>query len=179
MLPLRFRFVPACVVATFLSSLGCGSAGRGSFDGSIYRDGPIAFRVSPVPNEWRAIGVSHATLAFRDDKKQSTIVLNARCGHLDEDTPLKSLEAHILIGTTEREVIEEALVPMDAREALHAKIHAKLDGVARTLDLFVMKKDGCIYDFLRVSPAGATETRSSEFEEWVGTFHTLPGSGGT
>lgn len=177
MLPLRFRFVPACLVAAL--HLGCGGAGRGSFDGSIYRDGPIAFRISPAPNEWRAIGVSHATLAFRDDKKQSTVVLNARCGHLDEDTPLKSLEAHLLIGTTDREVLSEAIVPMDAREALHAKVRARLDGVPKTLHFYILKKDGCIYDFLRVSSPLDGDAHAPDFEEWVGSFHTLPGAGGT
>jgi len=157
---------------------GCGS-GRGSFDGAIFRDGPISFRVNPVPNEWRAISVSHATLAFRDEKNQSTVVLNARCGHLDEDTPLKSLQAHLLIGTTEREIVSETIMPMDAREALHSKVYAKLDGVPRAFDIYILKKDGCVYDFLRIGAHGANETPTTDFDEWVATFRTLPGGGGT
>lgn len=173
--PLLFSLLGWLVLAP---SIGCGS-GRGSFDGAIFRDGPISFRVNPVPNEWRAISVSHATLAFRDEKHLATIVLNARCGRLDEDTPLKSLQAHLLIGTSEREIVSETIMSMDAREALHSNVHAKLDGVPRAFDIYILKKDGCVYDFVRVGPRGATETPTTDFDEWVATFRTLPGGGGS
>ena len=50
---------------------------------------------------------------------------------------------------------------------------AKWDGVPRHVDLFVAKKDGCIYDFVWIGEKAATP----EFGSFVRGFRTLQGSG--
>ncbi len=160
-----------------LLAAACGGAAHGSFDGGVYRDGPIAFRLPPVPPSWRRIDATDAALAFRDDPHEATVLLNARCRKPDDDTPLVALTNHLLMGSTEREFVSQKPEPFDGREALHTHVKAKWDGVPMELDVFVMKKDGCIYDFVYMAaPAGFAEG-SASFEAVVKGFHTLAGSG--
>ncbi len=160
-----------------VSSLGCTSSAR-SFDGNVFREGTqIAFHVPATPPTWRAVSVSHASLSFHDDVASASILVNAQCRRADEDTPLGSLTHHLLIGTTEREQTSQAVEPFDGREVMHTKVLAKLDGVPLAFDIFVLKKDGCIYDFVYVSPREYADAGGPPFEAWVRGFRTLPGSG--
>ena len=168
------------VVAFFLATacatcgLACaGAPGSGALDNGVYRQGPIAFQLPPAPASWRRIDISHASLAFRDDANAASILVNARCGKTYEDTPLVALTNQLVIGSTEREIGAQVVEPFDQREAVHTTMRAKWDGVPRHLDIFVAKKDGCVYDFVWIAPAPAT----AEFGRFVHGFRTLPGSG--
>ena len=60
------------------------------------------------------------------------------------DIPLKALRTHLLIGFTDREVIDEEVLAMDGREALRTHLVAKLDGVPREIVLQILKKNDCV-----------------------------------
>jgi hypothetical protein len=174
------------------SNVGCGGA-RAAFDGTTYRDGAVAFRLPPAPAGWRRIAVTDATLAFRDDAEDASILINARCGDRRADPPLEALRNHLIAGTTERVVSFEETIPFDAREAIHTHVVAKLDGVPMAYDIFVLKKDDCVYDFVRVfapsrnaseapsgaraADAGAATPGMLTFESFVKRFRTLPNGG--
>src|SRR5688500_775511 len=93
--------------------LACGGArARGSLtvssSGAVYREGnKIAFQLPPVPGEWRRVEVSDASLAFRDDNHDASILVNARCLSADDRTPLVALTNHLLIGATERKYLSQ------------------------------------------------------------------------
>lgn len=169
--------VSVAVGVVALSVGGCSSGGR-SFDGNVFREGTIiAFRVPDPPPTWRKVAVSHASLSFHDEVAGASILVNAVCKKADEDTPLGALTNHLLMGTTERDLQSQEVEPFDGREALHTKVLAKLDGVPLAFDLFVLKKDGCIYDFAYVVPSEFAAAGQPPFEGWVRGFKTLPGSG--
>jgi hypothetical protein len=153
-----------------LSLLAC--AAQASFDGEVYRDGAIVFRVGPVPSGWRRVHVSDASLAFRDERNDASALVNARCRHPEDDTPLVALTNHLLMGTTERDVVLQETIPFDAREALHTLLRAKLDGVLMTYDIYVLKKDGCVYDFVYVAAPARAEAGLTAFERFVEGFRT-------
>ena len=123
---------------------------EGSRHGGVYREGPIAFTLPPAPSGWRAIDVKDASLAFRDDDNSASVLVNARCLSADDRTPLVALTNHLLIGATERKYLSQEVEPFDGREALHTKLEAKWDGVPMTIDVYVLSKDGCVYDFVYV-----------------------------
>jgi hypothetical protein len=164
-------------VATVMSVTACGGAGRQSFDGTVYRDGPIAFQIPPIPAGWRAVEVSGASLAYRDEAHGASVLINARCRRPDEGTPLVALTNHLLMGSTAREVVSQETEPFDGREALHTKMRAKWDGVPISFDIYVMKKDGCSYDFVYMGDPSAYDAGSLDFERFARGFRTLPGSG--
>src|SRR4030095_13677369 len=115
-------YVVSCVL-----SLGCAS---NAYDGRIYRNDDLAFRIGPVPEGWRPIEASDALLAFRDDGGKTTIAVNARCGLDGDDIPLSALTQHLFLQFTERHLESQDLVRMDGREALRTQIVAALDGVS-------------------------------------------------
>ena len=163
----------------------CGSA-RPAFDGTTYTSGQIAFRVPPAPPAWRRIDVDGAAIAFRDDAHDASVLVEAHCGERDEDVPLAALTNHLVMGTTQREISLEETIPFDQREALHTRMSAKLDGVPRAFDIYVLKKNGCVYDFVYVAapapaaPAGDGDARApegaAEFERFVMGFRTVGGA---
>ncbi|HEX7601455.1 MAG TPA: hypothetical protein VF316_07620 [Polyangiaceae bacterium] len=159
--------------ALAVTALSCG--GSKTFDGSVYRGGELAFRVGPIPSSWHRLDRNDAPLVFRDEAAQATVLVNGRCP--GDDAPLLALTAHLLIGTTERDIRSEETVPFDGREARHTIVTAKLDGVAKTLDLYVLKKDKCVYDFVYITAPDRYEAAGPAFQTFVTGFHTLPASG--
>jgi hypothetical protein len=169
---------PAPIRLALLWVLLASCASSAQFDGRVYKGERLAFEVPPVPTGWRRIDVSDASLAFRDDAHEASILVNGRCGHKDDDTPLVALTKHLIIGTTEREFVSEKLEPLDRREALHTILKAKLDGVLMQYDIFVMKKDGCIYDLVYVSSPDKFADGAPVFEQFARGFRAT-GSGGS
>jgi hypothetical protein len=167
--------VGAAACATAL--LAACAASRASFDGAVYRDGPVAFQLPSPPAGWRRVDVTDGSLAFRDDAHEGSVLVNARCTRPDDDTPLVALTNHLLIGATERDFTAQATEPLDGREALHSRVRAKWDGVPTELVVFVLKKDGCIYDLVYTAPAGKADAGAAEFVRFARGFRTLPGSG--
>lgn len=176
MLPARAS-VKIAVLACFTAIAGCGGS-QTRFDGAVFRDGKVAFRVNNVPAAWERISVTDASLAFRDAGHDGSILVNGRCGLRGvDDTPLSALTGHLVMGTTERELDAEVVVPLDSREALHTQMRAKLDGVKMAYDIFVLKKDGCVYDFVYVAPPDRAAAGSIDFEHFVMGFRTAgPGA---
>lgn len=146
---------------------GCASE---PFDGRVYRDDGLAFRVGPVPSAWRRIDVTHTLVAFRDDAQNATVALSGRCGKDGDDVPLESLTHHLFLQFTDRAVQGQERVQLDGRDALRTEMVAELDGVPKHFLVFVLKKDGCVYDFVRI---GATGGDSEAFERFVLGFRTM------
>ena len=181
-LALRAALVSPVALAFFallasLASGACGGARVGLDAGGVYRDEQVAFKIGEVPAGWRAVKVDAASLAYRDDAHRASALVNGRCGRKSDDTPLAALTNHLVMGTTAREIASEETIPFDGREALHTRMSAKLDGVPRAYDLYVLKKDGCVYDFAYVAEPRTFEAGVPGFERFVSGFHTLDGGG--
>lgn len=145
-----------------------------AFDGRVYRDAQVAFRVAAVPQPWRAIEADGARLAFRDEGAGATILIAARCGVPSDDAPLAALTGQLVMGTTDRAFELEENLPFDGREARHTRMTAKLDGVPMAYDLYVFKKDGCVYDLALVAPPDRVSSARDRFEAFATGFAALP-----
>jgi hypothetical protein len=73
--------------------------------------------------------------------------------------------------------VSQDVIPFDAREAQHTVMRAKLDGVDMQYDIYVLKKDGCVYDLVYVAPPAAFADGAARFEQFALGFHTV-GPGG-
>lgn len=143
----------------------CGGA---HFDGRRYDDGTLRFHTGPVPAAWRGIEADGTLLAFHDDRASATMALNARCGVDGDDVPLTSLTQHLFLQFTEREIKSQRELALDGRAALRTELVGKLDGVPKHFLVYVLKKDGCVYDFWRIGEAQADDT--GDFESFVRGF---------
>jgi hypothetical protein len=160
----------AVALASLTLALAPACGGGPSFDGRVYRNDELAFRVGPVPASWRRIDADAALIAYRDDATKATIAVNGRCGKDGDDVPLVALTHHLFLQFTEREVIDQRVLPMDGREAMRTEIVARLDGVPKHFTIFVLKKDGCVYDFLHIADTQAPGESRAEFERFVQGF---------
>ena len=159
----RFLLIAALV------GTGCASSG---FDGRVYHDGDLRFRVGPVPGTWRALELEGARLAYRDDAANATVALNARCGVDGDDVPLASLTQHLFLEFTDRVPVSQAALALDGREALRTEITASLDGVKKRYVVYVLKKDSCVYDFMYIAAADGGGSSLPEYERFVTGFAT-------
>ena len=144
------------------------------FDGATYRGDGFAFRVGPIPEGWRRIEVTETALAFRDDEHNATIATSARCGVDGEDVPLAALTRHLFLQFREQETEVSEVVPFDGREALHTVLRAKLDGVPKKFDVWVLKKDACVYDAYFIAEPGRFDGGVQGFRRFVEGFATVP-----
>jgi len=169
MLPLGLsRLLSAALVCTL--SIACAASG---FDGRVYHSGDLHFRVGQVPSVWRPISADDALVAFRDDPANATIAINGRC-HVDgDDVPLASLTQHLFLEFTNREVGSQKTLSLDGREAMRTEIDASLDGVKKHYVVYVLKKNGCVYDFMYIAEPGAGAGAVAAFDSFVQGFATL------
>jgi hypothetical protein len=130
---------------------GCGGA---SFDGRVFQNGELSFRVGPVPPEWHAIEATGSLVAFRDDSAPATIAVGGRCGKDGDDVPLEALTHHLFLAFTERNIENQVKVELDGREALHTELSAKLDKLRASHGIRDEEERLC-YDFWHVAPPGA------------------------
>jgi hypothetical protein len=167
-------------LAAWLIATAAGACATSSFDGSVFRGPRVSFQVAPIPASWHRLDVADSDLAFRDDAREASILVNSRCASSDSDAPLVALGGHLIMGTTDRHVTREEVIPFDGREALHTALTARLDGVPMAYDIYVLKKDGCVYDlvYLTVPAAGGGDAGGPpeappEWGQFVRGFHTL------
>ncbi len=66
--------------------------------------------------------------------------------------PLTALTHHLFLHFTDRELASQKTVELDGREALRSELTARLDGVPKHFVIYVLKKDGCVYDFMHIAP---------------------------
>jgi hypothetical protein len=151
-----------------------GGCGGPTFAGSVYRGTNFAFRVPEPPSGWKRIDVGKEALAFHDESTDATIAASGRCKVDGEDVPLRSLVQHLFLQFTDREVVSEEIVPFDGREALHTVVTAKLDGVPQQFDVWVLKKDGCVYDIYCFADPARFPEAVKPFRAFVQGFTTVP-----
>jgi hypothetical protein len=149
------------------------ACGAPAFDGTVYRGADVAFRIPAAPPGWERLEVSDASVAYRDEANGATIAVNGRCQG-EDDVPLAALTQHLFLRFTEQEIAKQEVVPFDGREAMHTVLSAKLDGVPKRFDVWVLKKDGCVYDLLFIADPTRFDAGAPAFERLVRGFATLP-----
>jgi hypothetical protein len=152
-------------------ALGCGA--DASFRRGIFHDGDVRFRIGGLGPAWERVAVTGSDLSFHNEAIAGVIAVNGDCDR-ENDPPLRQLLMQLVIGFTERDVVLEELLPLDGREAMHSIVRARLDGVPMMLDLYVLKKDECLYDFSYVAPPREFEKARVEFEAFVSDFRAAP-----
>ena len=160
------------LVAIALSSTVAGCAASG-LQGDVFQGQGFSFRIAPPPQGWERVDVSHASLAYRDAADGGTVVINGRCGVDGEDVPLEALTQHLFMRFTERQILEQQTFAFDKREALRTVLSAKLDGVPMKFDVWVLKKDGCVYDLGYMAAPQRFERGAAEFERFARGFSTV------
>ncbi len=171
------RWMACAGMVLLLGATACASAPQ--LEGNLYRGEGFSFRFDPPDDGgtgWRRLDHSHA-LAYRNDGHQASILVHGRCDLDSDDVPLVALKNHLFLQFTDREVHTEEVVPFDGREALHTELTAKLDGVPMRYDVWVLKKDGCVFDLLYAAPPEQFASGHGTFQRMVDGFATVEREG--
>jgi hypothetical protein len=163
----------ACLAAGAAVLSGClHSLPKGHFDPVADRvcAGQVCYRMGTLPAGWRPVHLESAAIGFYSAEIGGVIEANASCRDDAEATPLEALTRLLLIGYTERNVRSQQKVPLDQREALRTQLDVKLDGVPMSLDLLVMKRNGCIFDLSYAAPPDRFDRGSADFAHFVSGF---------
>ena len=157
--------------AALLGALCLQACGGAAFHDGVYADEHARYRVGRLPPEWRRVQVDGNDLAFQR-RGMGTISVNSTCSEY-EDVPTVALVNHLLFETTERTFIEEETVTLDGRGARHVVVQVELDGVPVELELFVLKKDGCVFDLGHVRGRASDPAARAGFLEFVARFAVM------
>lgn len=157
------------LIAWLAAIAGCGA--HTTVRGDVYHAAHTSYRLGPLGPGWERHS-SDADVAFYDPALDAMIMVNSECP-AEHDAPLRVAANTLLLGFTDRQTLGEESVYLSGREALHRRLRAKLDGVPLTLDLFVLKKDECLYDLVYLAPPDAPARGDADFERLVAGFDTV------
>lgn len=135
----------------------------GSLRGNVYEDSVVNYRIGTPGDGWREVSVRQANVAWLNDDLGASMLVNSHCKGV-QDAPLEALAGHLVIGMTEREIVEERKLKLSRREAIEQEVSAKLDGVPRRMMVLVLKKDGCVYDIVLDSNPETFERSRASYE---------------
>ncbi len=154
-----------------LVAAGCGA--HTTVAGGVYHAAHTSYRLGPLGAGWQRHD-SDADLAFYDRDLDAMIMVNSECP-MQHEAPLEVAANTLTIGFTEKQTLREERVPLSGREALHRRVRAKLDGVPLLIDLFVLKKDECLYDLVYLAPPDSAGRGVADFGRLVAGFDTVEG----
>jgi hypothetical protein len=132
--------------------------------------GRVCYRVGELDASWRLVHREGSSVGFYSDDSGGVIEANATCRDDADAAPLDVLTHHLLIGYTDRRVLEQREVELARRQALHTRVQARLDGVPVLLDLYVLKRNGCIFDLSYAAPTARAARGEPAFSRFVAGF---------
>jgi hypothetical protein len=157
------------VALAVLALTGCAHA---RFDAAANRvcDGKVCYRVGELGPGWRLVHQEGAAVGFFNQDVGAVVEANATCRDDAEAAPLATLTRHLFIGYTDRRIESQDRVQLARRAALHTRATARLDGVPMALDLYVLKRNGCIFDLSYAAPPATAARGVVDFRRFVGGF---------
>ncbi|MBI5299339.1 MAG: hypothetical protein HY877_03475 [Deltaproteobacteria bacterium] len=139
---------------------------------SIYLSKDRFYRVGPLSAEWKqTTSKNKAGIYFRNKITGASIVTEAICGAAFEDLALNILTEQVLSELQNVKKQKQANWMLSERDALYSIYSAALDGVPVQLNILVIKKNQCQFDFWAVSNPKAGPQTSADFESFVKGFN--------
>jgi hypothetical protein len=154
-------------------ALGCATAAR--FEDDTFFGAHATYRVGRLSNAWQQHGTRGADLAFVNPSG-GTIFVNATCTDI-KDLSLDVLTNQALFGVEQLRELPREVFTLDGRAALRTRLTGTLDGVPVAMELVVLKKDGCTYDFGLITSPDVFAAREADFSTLVSGFRQLERKG--
>lgn len=125
------------------------------------------YKLQP-PADWKSKANDETDYAYELPSGLLALV-TSNCVH--GDAPTDVLTRHLLIGSRDVQILEQRKVQVDGVQSLFSKLKASLDGVAFNLEVFVVSKGGCVFDFSLLGRKAIQPKDSQSFARFVQTFH--------
>ncbi len=132
--------------------------------------GQLCYIVGKLGPDWRVVHQEGTSIGFFNDAIGGVVQANATCRDDGDAAPLEALTRQLLVGYTDRRLLDSSAVELARREALHTRVAVRLDGVPMTLDLYVLKRNGCVFDLSYAAPPARYPEGRAAFARFVGGF---------
>ncbi len=159
----------------FLLFAGCVSLPR-SFHAMNYKNQTVYFdrnhyyKVGALSKDWKQSLQKEPGIVFKNSETEATIATEAICGAGFQDAPLRLLTTNLFSGMADVQRMSEEQWMLSGRAALYTKAMATLDGVPVSLNIVVIKKDNCEFDFYAISIPEYDASVKGEFLGFVKGF---------
>ena len=138
--------------------------------GNVYLDRFHFYKVGPISKEWKNGVGKFPGVVFENKKIGATIVTEAICGGAFEDLSLELLTQNLMAGLGGAKKIKKEFWQLSGREALYTLTEASLDGVPEQLEIVVLKKNLCEFDFYSIAAPQNGAAVSQAFADFVKGF---------
>lgn len=133
-------------------------------------EGVGRYQVGPLPKEWKMEKSQGPSILFEHRKTGSTITTQAFCNELFEDLPLSVLTNHLFVGLENVKRVSKEEWQLSQRDALYTKATADVDGVPVFLNIVIVKKNRCSFDFFNIQPQAERQDLTNDFLQFVKGF---------
>jgi hypothetical protein len=166
---------------SIMSLTGCFGSGidmRGSVrdyrNGVVYTEGG-RFRVGVPSKNWQKESIKYRAVMFSHKVQNASMGVDAFCKRSLDDGPLKVLANQLFYGMTKQKRLRSSPLSIDGRKALRATRRGIVDGVPMVLDVVVLKRDECVFDFFATASPKEYPFISSDFETFFKGFYYIDG----
>jgi hypothetical protein len=144
----------------------------GKLIGRVYESKSTSYEVGELSDKWKGIKIEGGDLAFWNHEIGATITVNSTCNQKGNYS-LRILSEPLVIGITDKQMVERNELNIDGQKALESIYLGKLDNVSIKLSAVVLKKNDCIYDFTYTSSPNNFDRGFSDFKEFISQFKVL------
>lgn len=168
-------FFSSCSVVKFAQHYASADPSPGKLKGRVYETKETSYEIGDLPDNWRRIGIEGGDLAFWSDKLKATITVNSTCNKSDKKVnySLKALTSSLLIGITDKQLLENEETTISGEKALRSVYLGKLDKAPVKISAVVLKKNSCNYDLTYASSPDSFDGGLPDFKEFVTQFKLI------
>lgn len=158
----------ALALGAVIAFTGC--AGRRIENGVYHSD--KGYRLTLPGPDWSVAADSKADLELRHQDGLAAMLANAECDDRAKSRSAGLLLGQLLIGLLDRATIEQNEVPLNGQQALHRVLDGRVaaDGAPTRIEAYVLKEQGCVYDFAYAAPPASFEAWRADFRRFVESF---------
>jgi hypothetical protein len=158
----------ALALGAVIAFTGC--AGRRIENGVYHSD--KGYRLTLPGPDWSVAADSKADLELRHQDGLAAMLANAECDDRAKSRSAGLLLGQLLIGLHDRATIEQNEVSVNGQQALHRVLDGRVaaDGAPTRIEAYVLKDQGCVYDFAYAAPPASFEAWRADFSRFVESF---------
>ena len=158
----------ALALGAVIAFTGC--AGRRIENGVYHSD--KGYRLTLPGSDWSVAADSKADLELRHQDGLAAMLANAECDDRTKSRSAGLLLGQLLIGLHDRATIEQNEVSVNGQQALHRVLDGRVaaDGAPTRIEAYVLKDQGCVYDFAYAAPPASFEAWRADFRRFVESF---------
>lgn len=168
-------FFNSCSVIKFTQYYASADSSPGKLRGRVYETKDTSYEIGELRDNWKRIKIEGGDLAFWNDKLEATITINSTCNKSDKKVnySLKALTNSLLIGITDKQLLESEEITISGEKGLRSVYLGKLDKIPVKISAVVLKESSCNYDLTYASSPDSFDGGLGDFQEFMSEFKLI------